>query len=56
METLSEVDNNVAPPIGADDAAAATALFEANGETVWTLGVVEAGSGPAHVELSGWGI
>ena len=42
--------------VGADDAAAATALFEANGETVWTLGVVEAGSGPAHVELSGWGV
>ena len=42
--------------VGADDAAAATALFEANWETVWTLGVVEAGSGPAHVELSGWGV
>ncbi|MDP6689070.1 MAG: phosphoribosylformylglycinamidine cyclo-ligase [Alphaproteobacteria bacterium] len=39
--------------VAAGDAADATARFEAAGETVWPIGVIEAGSGPARVELSG---
>ncbi|MBC8242392.1 MAG: phosphoribosylformylglycinamidine cyclo-ligase, partial [Alphaproteobacteria bacterium] len=35
------------------DAAAATKLFEAAGETVWPIGVIETGEGPARVEVSG---
>ncbi|MBT6427408.1 MAG: phosphoribosylformylglycinamidine cyclo-ligase [Rhodospirillaceae bacterium] len=37
----------------AEDAAAATAHFESAGETVWTIGMIEAADGPARVELSG---
>jgi phosphoribosylformylglycinamidine cyclo-ligase len=39
--------------VGAEDAAAATAHFEAAGETVWRIGMIEAASGPARVALSG---
>jgi phosphoribosylformylglycinamidine cyclo-ligase len=38
---------------GAEEAAAATAHFEAAGETVWRIGLIEAAGGPARVELSG---
>ena len=40
--------------VGAGDVAAATELFEAMGETVWTVGVIEAASGPVRVELTGF--
>ena len=39
--------------VAPEDAADATARFEAAGETVWPIGVIEAGSGPARVALSG---
>jgi phosphoribosylformylglycinamidine cyclo-ligase len=39
--------------VGANDAAAATAEFEAAGETVWPIGTVGAAEGTARVELSG---
>ncbi len=39
--------------VGAEDAAAATAHFEAAGETVWSIGVIEAASGTPRVELTG---
>ena len=39
--------------VAANDAADATAQFEAAGETVWTIGAVEAAEGAARVELNG---
>ena len=39
--------------VAAGDAAAATDLLQSAGETVWPIGVIEAGDGPARVELSG---
>ena len=39
--------------VAASDAEAATAAFEAAGETVWPMGTVEAADGPAWVELNG---
>jgi phosphoribosylformylglycinamidine cyclo-ligase len=39
--------------VGAGDVAAATARLEAMGETVWTIGAIEAASGPARVKLTG---
>lgn len=41
--------------VAAEHAADATALFQAAGETVWPIGVVTPGDGPARVELSGLG-
>ena len=39
--------------VSAENADAATALFQAAGETVWPIGVIAAGDGPARVEVSG---
>ena len=41
--------------VSAEHAAAATALFQAAGETVWPIGVIAATDGPARVEISGLG-
>ncbi len=41
--------------VAAGNAAAATALFQAAGETVWPIGVIAAGDGPARVEMNGLG-
>ena len=39
--------------VAADDVAAATALFQEAGETVWPIGVIAAADGPARVEIGG---
>lgn len=39
--------------VAAGDAAAASTMFAAAGETVWPIGTIEQGSGPARVELRG---
>ena len=39
--------------VAPEDAAAAAKLFQAAGETVWPIGVIEIGDGPARVEVTG---
>ena len=39
--------------VAADDVAAATTLFQQQGETVWPIGVIEAAIGPPRVEIDG---
>ena len=41
--------------VSAENAAAATALFQAAGETVWPIGIIAANDGPARVDVSGLG-
>ena len=38
--------------VAPEDATAATKLFQAGGETVWPIGVIEMSGGPARVEVS----